>query len=172
MVWDTEEWVESGFEYALAQNTQMASLGITSFLRNPTISDELDFPHVQVECVSVFPASSKLNDKTEICEVEITARTSQGIDSDDPDNATSVQRQLLNKICGAIRTVLHAPADDLEGWIEYGGSTRYFDSLEILKVSNVRYQVERMNSVDLSSGYYHERMFTISLSVEPNPDYA
>jgi len=172
MIWDTEEWVESGFEYALSQNTQLAALGISSFVRNPTIDDELDFPHVQVECVSVFPASLTLTDKAEICEVEITARTSQGVDSDDPDNVTSVQRQLLHKIAGAIRAVIYAPASDLSSWITSGGNARYVDAFPILQISNVRYQSDRMDSTDISDKYYHSRIFTISLSVEPDPAYA
>jgi hypothetical protein len=172
MYWDTEEWVESGFEYALSQNTQLASLGIDSFVRNPTINDELEFPHVQVECVAVYPASSTLTDKTEICEVEITARTSQGVDEDDPDNVTSVERQLLHKIAGAIRAVLYAPASDLSPWITTGGNARYLDAFPIIQISNVRYQAERMDSTDISDKHYHSRIFTISLSVEPDPAYA
>lgn len=171
--WDTEEWIESAWEYALSQNTALSALGITTFFRNPTISDELSFPHVQVECIAVYPASRKADERYDICEVEITVRASQGIDADDPDNASSVQRQLLGKICGAVRAVLYAPTDDLKAWLEAGGDARLGGSEpNIIEVGNPRYQAERISSVDRSDRDYHIRTFTLTCSVEPYPDYA
>jgi hypothetical protein len=171
--WDTEEWVESGWEYALAQNTAISSLGITSFFRNPTINDELSFPHVQVECIAVYPASRKAEERYDICEVEITVRASKGIDTVDTDNASSVQRQLLGKICGAIRAVLYAPATDISGWLETGGGARLGGSEpNIINVGNPRYQADRISSVDRSDQDYHIRTFTVTCALEPHPDYA
>lgn len=170
--WDTEEWSEAAWIYALNQNTQISTLGITTYTRNPTITDELPYPHIQVECVSVYPASKILQDKTEIAEVEITVRTSKATDLIDSGSFFRTQRKLLFQLCGAIRAVIYADYDDLKSWLETGGDARYMDALNIVNVSNPRYQAERINCVDNSTQDYHIRTFTVSISVEPHPDYA
>jgi hypothetical protein len=169
---DTEFWIEEAWKYAIQQNTQLGALGISSanLLTNPTIDDEVPFPHVEVECVAVYPASSVLSDKEEICEVEITVRTSKGIDEDDPDSLTSIQRQLLGKICGAIRQVLCYDDDDqLKSWLRTGGNNRAPDSryrpLPLVIITNTRYQPERMSSIDISTIDYHARRFTVTTAV-------
>jgi hypothetical protein len=173
---DTEFWIEEAWKYAIQQNTQLGALGISSanLLTNPTIDDEVPFPHVEVECVAVYPASSVLSDKEEICEVEITVRTSKGIDAEDPDSLTSIQRQLLGKICGAIRQVLCYNDDAaLKSWLRTGGNNRAPDSryrplpLVIITViiTNSRYQPENITCVDVSTAHYHARRFTVTTAV-------
>jgi hypothetical protein len=166
---DTEFWIEKAWIYALKQNTQMASLGITDtdYLSNPTISDELPFPHVEVECVAVSPASANLQDKTEICEVEITVRTSKGIDADDSAKYSSTQRHLLGEICGAVRqVVLYDDDTTLRYWLTIGGNNRShnpkYTNLPLIIITNTRYQPENITCVDVSTAHYHARRFTVT----------
>lgn len=170
---DTEFWIERAWIHALKQNTQMASLGIADadYLSNPTINDELPFPHVEVECVAVYPASSNLRDKTEICEVEITVRTSKGVDADDSAKYSSTQRHLLGEICGAVRQVLLYDNDTtLKSWLSYGGNYRstegYLDFyFPLVIITNSRYQPENITCVDVSTPHYHARRFTVTTAV-------
>lgn len=173
---DTEFWIEEAWKYAIQQNTQLGTLGISNanLLTNPTINDEVPFPHVEVECVAVYPASKVLSDKHEICEVEITVRTSKGID-EDSTTETSVQRQSLGKICGAIRQVLcYDDIDTLTSWLTTGGNNRAPDSryrpFPLVIITNARYQPERMSSVDVSTIDYHARKFTVSTAVVADPE--
>ena len=169
---DTELWIEQAWIYALAQNTQMASLGITEddYLSNPTINDELPFPHVEVECVAVYPASSNLRDMAEICEVEITVRTSKGVDADDSAKYSSTQRHLLGEICGAVRQVLLYDDDStLVSWLTTGGNSRShnpsYTNLPLVIITNSRYQRENITCIDVSTAHYHARRFTVTTAV-------
>lgn len=169
---DTELWIEQAWIYALAQNTQMSSLGITDtdYLSNPTINDELPFPHVEVECVAVYPASSNLRDMAEICEVEITVRTSKGVDADDSAKYSSTQRHLLGEICGAVRQVLLYDDDTtLVSWLTTGGNSRShnpsYTNLPLVIITNSRYQRENITCFDVSTPHYHARRFTVTTAV-------
>jgi len=169
---DTENWIEQAWIYALRQNSQMSILGITEdhYFSNLTINDELPFPHVEVECVAVYPATAKLQDKSEMCEVEITVRTSKGIDADDSAKYSSAQRELLGEICGAVRQVLlYDDNDMLVSWMTFGGNDRShnprYPNFRLLIITNSRYKPENITCIDVSTAHYHARRFTVTTAV-------
>ena len=124
---------------------------------------EPEDPHVQITCIETSPASSSVEDKIEVCTVEITVRVSRFKSSAWGNPA--VERNIY---MGAIRKMLFD--DDLSIWLEAGMLTRgsiMTVTEEPLVIYNPLYDSENISYIDDSTDLHHARTLRVQSTVGP-----
>lgn len=129
------------------------------------LSRKIETPakYIMITCTDVVPASRKIEDRIEICTVEIVYRISKKYDIIDP-------ALIRNFDFGKIRNLVFS--DDLKTELQTGLAYRdnvySATTVEPLQIYNPLYQPENILYIDNSTAHYHGRSLIVQTTVGPS----